>query len=112
MCVQEATFYIYLTNGDRQVHNRKIFQTGVRWQSSGIALCLCLAITRIGLLLSASTTYLVYQARPSLTLKRSERIIADVISMHEMLTNQILLFHSETVATPWLQYVRLLLVQF
>ena len=31
--------------------------------------------------------------------------LADVISMHEMLTNQILLFHSETVATPWLQYV-------
>jgi len=31
--------------------------------------------------------------------------------MHEMLTNQILLFHSETVATPWLQYVRTL-VQF
>ena len=49
--------------------------------------------------------------RPSLTLKRSESL-ADVISMHEMLTNQILLFHSETVATPWLQYVRLLLVQF
>ena len=32
--------------------------------------------------------------------------LADVISMHEMLTNQILLFHSETVATPWLQYAR------
>ena len=36
--------------------------------------------------------------------------LADVISMHEKLTNQILLFHSETVATPWLQYVRLVLV--
>ena len=34
--------------------------------------------------------------------------LADVI-MHEMLTDQILLFHSETVATPCLQYVRLLL---
>ena len=32
--------------------------------------------------------------------------LADVISMHEMLTNQILLFHIEIVATPWLQYVR------
>ena len=30
---------------------------------------------------------------------------------HEMLTNQILLFNFETVvATPWLQYVRLILV--
>ena len=38
--------------------------------------------------------------------------LADVISMHEMLTNQILLFHFETVATPWLQYVRPILVQF
>ena len=28
--------------------------------------------------------------------------------MHKMLTNQI---HFETVATPWLQYVRLILVQ-
>jgi len=36
--------------------------------------------------------------------------LADVISMHEMLTNQILLFHSETVTTPWFQYVKLLLV--
>ena len=35
--------------------------------------------------------------------------LADVISIHEMLTNQILLFDFETVATPWLQYVRLLL---
>ena len=35
--------------------------------------------------------------------------LADVISMHEMLTNQI---HFETVATSWLQYVRLILVQF
>ena len=31
--------------------------------------------------------------------------------MHELLTNQILQFHFETVATPWLQYVRLILVQ-
>ena len=40
--------------------------------------------------------------------------LADVISTHDMLTNQILLFHFETVATPWLQYVhvRLILVQF
>ena len=30
--------------------------------------------------------------------------LADVISIHESLTNQILLFHSETVATAWLQY--------
>ena len=28
---------------------------------------------------------------------------ANVISMHEMLTNQMLLFHFETVATPRLQ---------
>jgi len=27
--------------------------------------------------------------------------------VHEMLTNQILLFHSETIATPWFQYARL-----
>ena len=32
--------------------------------------------------------------------------LADVISLHEMLANQILLFHSETVATTWLQYAR------
>ena len=32
---------------------------------------------------------LVYQARPSLTLQNSEEGLADVISMHEMLTNQI-----------------------
>ena len=38
--------------------------------------------------------------------------LADVLSMHEMLTNQILLFNFETVATPWLQYVRPILVQF
>ena len=38
--------------------------------------------------------------------------LADVIGMHEMLTNQILLFHFEKVATPWLQYVRLIMVQF
>ena len=30
--------------------------------------------------------------------------LADVLSMHEMLTNQILLFHFATVATPWLRY--------
>ena len=53
---------------------------------------------------------LVYQARLSLTLQVRESL-ADVISMHEMLTNQILLFHSETEATPWLQYVRSILVQ-
>ena len=33
------------------------------------------------------------------------------ISIHEMLTNQILPFHFETVATPWLQYVRLQIKQ-
>ena len=64
-----------------------------------------------------SVTYLldilVYQASRSLTLQKSEREgLPDVISMHEMLINQILLFDFETVATPWLQYVRLLLVQF
>ena len=37
--------------------------------------------------------------------------LTDVNSMHEMLTNQTLLFIFETVATPWLQYVRLILVQ-
>ena len=36
---------------------------------------------------------------------KSERDLADVISMHEMLSIQILLFCFETVATPWLQYV-------
>ena len=35
--------------------------------------------------------------------------LADVISMSEMVTNQ---FHSETIATPWLQYVRLILGSF
>ena len=30
---------------------------------------------------------------------------SDVISIHGLLTNQILLFNFETVATPWLQYV-------
>ena len=54
---------------------------------------------------------LVYQARPSSPRKVREGL-ADVISMHEMLTNQILLFHFETVATPWLQYVGPILVQF
>ena len=38
--------------------------------------------------------------------------LVDVISMHEGLTNQILLLHFEAVATPWLQYVRLILEQF
>ena len=40
--------------------------------------------------------------------------LAAVISIHELLTNQILLFNVETVAAPWLQYVRLLfwMVQF
>ena len=35
--------------------------------------------------------------------------LADVISMHESLTNQILLFHFEMVATP---YAELILAQF
>ena len=35
-----------------------------------------------------------------------------LVSMHEMLTNQILLLQFEAVATPWLQYVRPILVQF
>ena len=30
--------------------------------------------------------------------------LADVISIHELLTNQILLFNPETIATPQLQY--------
>ena len=47
--------------------------------------------------------------RPSLTPQKSERESSRC--MHEMLTNQILLFHFETVAAPWLQYVRLTLVQ-
>ena len=38
--------------------------------------------------------------------------LADVTCMHKMLTNQILPFHLETVETLWLQYVRLILVQF
>ena len=32
--------------------------------------------------------------------------LANVISMHGLLTDQILLFNFETVPTPWLQYVR------
>ena len=47
---------------------------------------------------------LLYQTRPSLTLQNSER--ESNRWLHEMLTNQILLFHFETVATPWLQYVQ------
>ena len=46
---------------------------------------------------------------PSLTLQKVTESLADVISMSEMLTNQ---FQSETVATPWLQYVRLILGSF
>jgi len=42
--------------------------------------------------------------------------LADVISVHELLTNQILLFSFEKVATPWLWYESikdwLILVQF
>ena len=34
--------------------------------------------------------------------------LAAVISIQELLTDQILLFNFETVAVPWLQYVRLL----
>ena len=37
--------------------------------------------------------------------------LADVISMHETLNNWIPLFHLETVATPWVQYVRPILVR-
>ena len=55
-------------------------------------------------------TGLVYQARPFLTKVRES--LTDVSSMHEMLTNQILLSHFDTVATPWLQYVRLVLCSF
>ena len=33
--------------------------------------------------------------------------LADVISIQEMLTNQILLFNFEAVVTPWFQHVRL-----
>ena len=57
-------------------------------------------------------TTLVYQARPCLSPSRKVKVregLAAVISMREMLTNQI---HFETAATPWLQYARLLLVQF
>ena len=39
-------------------------------------------------------------------------LASTLVSMHEMLTNQIILFNFETVATPWLQYVRPILVQF
>ena len=55
--------------------------------------------------------WLVNQARPFLTLRKVRKGLADVTSMHEMLTNQIILFHSETVAILWLEYVRLALVQ-
>ena len=58
--------------------------------------CAC-AIVVLGILLA--------QARPTMP-------CIHLVSMHEMLTNQILLFHFETVATPWLQYVRPILVQF
>ena len=36
--------------------------------------------------------------------------LADAISKHEMLTNQILQFNFKTVAKHWLQYVRLVLM--
>jgi len=36
--------------------------------------------------------------------------LADIISMHAMVTNQILLFNFETVAKNWLQYIRLITV--
>ena len=60
--------------------------------------------------------YITYSIKPD-HLSPSRKVregLADVISTHDMLTNQILLFHFETVATPWLQYVhvRLILVQF
>ena len=49
---------------------------------------------------AGAAVHLVYQARPSQKVRED---LADVVSMHEMLTNQILLFHFETViATPWL----------
>ena len=49
---------------------------------------------------------IVYQARPSLTRNVREGL-ADVISIHEMLTNQILLFHFETAGTLLVQDLRL-----
>ena len=45
---------------------------------------------------------------PLLLSRKVREALADAISMHEMLTNQILLFCFETVSTPWLQYVRLI----
>ena len=56
---------------------------------------------------------LVYHARPSLTLQKSGRgCNRCYLAYHDKLINQILLFHFETAATPWLQCVRLVLVQF
>ena len=43
---------------------------------------------------------MVNQTRPPLTLQKREKGLADVISIHELVTNQILLF--KPVATPWL----------
>ena len=41
---------------------------------------------------------IVYQARPSLTLQKCEGL-TDVISIHELLTNQILVFIFDTKLT-------------
>ena len=45
---------------------------------------------------------LVYKPDPLSPSRKVREGLANVISMHEMLPNQILLFHFETVATPWL----------
>ena len=50
---------------------------------------------------------IVYQAKPYLTSRKVREGLTDV---YKLLTSQILLFNFETVATPRLQYVRLILV--
>ena len=52
---------------------------------------------------------LVCHARSAPSLARKVRgCLADVINIHKFLTNQMFLFHSETVATPWPWYVTLI----
>ena len=75
---------------------------------------LCSAISSpVSVLPPQCRPVLVYHARPSLTLQKSGRgCNRCCLAYHDKLINQILLFHFEIAATPWLQCVRLLLVQF
>ena len=59
--------------------------------------------TNYELRLEVPTLWRTYQARPSSPSRKVREGLADVISVHEMLINQILLFNFETVATPSLQ---------